>query len=40
VGLKYQGEAGTPFFKGLAKNIEELRRAAIELGRKLEPETE
>jgi hypothetical protein len=37
-GLKYQGEPGTPFFKELAKDIEELRLAAIKLGRQLEPE--
>lgn len=35
--LKYQGEAGTHFFEELAKDIKELRLAAIKLGRRLEP---
>jgi hypothetical protein len=35
--LKYQGEAGTLFFEELAKDIKELRFAAIRLGRRLEP---
>ena len=38
IELKYQGDAGTPFFKELAKDTEVLRLAAIKLGRKLEPE--
>lgn len=36
IGLKYQGDAGTPFFEDLAKDIDGLILAAIQLGRRLE----
>ena len=34
--LKYQGEAGTPFFADLVDDIKELVIAAVDLGRRLE----